>query len=344
MNTFMNHPDCTLENLNWRREMAATIPNERIMKQEFPLDDIEAFQDSGAPVFRSDDIEALRKGCRHPQVIGVLISDASPSVSKADPSLRSKILENICFREDREALENILSGEHAMKTRYERDRLRIWKYPEKTMNVSDRYVVVFDPQKGLSESADWGVIAVFDRYPMVYGGKPEIVAEWRGRLDKDIAIWIAAQIAKYYNNALLVVESNTYDSDSKEDDSELIFDMLSGYYYHLYSRTPADKIKDGLPVKYGFNTNRSTKPMIIAHYVAILREKGYKERNGEALNEARVYEQKKNGSFGAKQGKHDDILMTRMIGCYICYELPTPKIIDDVRKHKPALPVNESSF
>jgi hypothetical protein len=77
--------------------------------------------------------------------------------------------------------------------------------------VSDRYITIFDPQKGLSEKADWGVITVIDRYWMMFGGKPEIVAEWRGRIDKDIAIWVAAQIAAFYNNSLLVVESNTYE-------------------------------------------------------------------------------------------------------------------------------------
>lgn len=177
------------------------------------------------------------------------------------------------------------------------------------------------------------------------GGKPEVVAEWRGQIDKDITIWIAAQIAKYYNNALLVVESNTYDTTIKEDDNEFIFDTIAEYYDNLYSRTPADQIRDGIPAKYGFNTNKSTKPMIIANYVVMLREKGYVERNGAALDEARVYEQKQNGSFGAKDGKHDDILMTRMIGCYICYELPIPAIINENSSNRSSRAmVGESSF
>lgn len=344
MNTFANHPACSLENLNWRRLKAGTMPSERFMKQEFPLDDIEAFQDSGMPAFRSEDVEALRKDCKPPVSVGILASDCPPALAKTETKRRGEILTNLHFVEDREALEDILSGEAKLIELKEREKLKVWAFPDNEIRVSDRYVVVFDPQKGISESADWGVITVFDRFPMVYGGVPEIVAEWKGRIDKDIAIWIAVQIAKFYNDALLVVESNTYDSDVKEDDSEFIFDTVSGYYYHLYSRTPADKIKDGVPVKYGFNTNRSTKPMIIGNYVAILREKGYKERNNEALNEARVYEQKKNGSFGAKLGKHDDILITRMIGCYICYELPAPVILDDVVKYKPERLVGESSI
>jgi hypothetical protein len=344
LNTFQNHPECTLENLNWRRRKAASMPNERIMKREFPLDDIEAFQDSGIPAFRSEDVEYLRKYCMLPASIGTLSSDFPAAMAKINPERRKEVLLNIRFVEEKEVLEAMQEGSKKDCLLKERNRLKVWKFPDASIRISDRYVVVFDPQKGLSESADWGVIAVFDRFPMIYGGCPEVVAEWRGRVDKDIAIWIAAQTAKYYCNALLVVESNTYDSEFKDDDSEFIFDVIAAYYDCFYSRTPADKIKEGVPIKYGFNTNRSTKPVIIGNYVSILRERGYIERNSEALNEARVYEQKKNGSFGAKQGKHDDILMTRMIGCHVCYELPVPVELDSVEKYKSVPPTGESSI
>ncbi len=344
LNLFNNKKECTLENLNWRRAKRAEMSSEAKMKQEYPSDDIEAFQDSGLPAFRSEDVEAMRVDCRLPEAIGTLASDCPPSASKLEPKRRKEILQNIRFVEDKEALEGIQSSDPNLKARKERDRLKVWEFPVTDMRVSDRYIVVFDPQKGISEKADWGVIVVFDRYWMMFGGKPEIVAQWRGRIDKDVAIWVAAQIAKFYNDALLVVESNTYDSEFKEDDSEFIFDTIAEHYRNLYSRTPADKIKEGFPAKYGFNTNRNTKPMIIGGFVAVLREKGYVERENEALNEARVYEQKKNGSFGAKEGKHDDIIMTRMIGCQICYELPLPVVLDDVKKYRSERPVGESSI
>ncbi|MDR0734078.1 MAG: hypothetical protein LBF08_08530, partial [Dysgonamonadaceae bacterium] len=344
INLFNNNKECTLENINWRRLKRSEMSSEAKMKQEYPTDDIEAFQDSGLPAFRSEDVERLKKDCRTPEAIGILASDCPASSAKMETKRRKEILSGIKFVEDTDALEHYNSSDPKTKARSERDKLKIWEFPDTEMKISNRYVVVFDPQKGISDSADWGVIAVFDRYWMMYGGKPEIVAEWRGRIDKDIAIWVAAQIAKYYNNALLVVESNTYDSEYKEDDAEFIFDTVADYYGNLYSRTPADKIKEGIPAKYGFNTNRSTKPMIIGGYVAIIRENGYIERNRDALNEARVYEQKKNGSFGAKEGKHDDILMTRMIGCHICYELPAPAIVKEGSRFISRKPINESSL
>lgn len=343
INLFNNYRECTLENLNWRRSKRSDMPSEAKMRQDFPSNDIEAFQDSGLPAFRAEDVEALRKDCRMPIAIGELVSDCAPALSKVEPNRRSEILQNIYLNEDASALEDI-KLDPKMKALRERNKLKIWEYPDTSMQVSHRYLVVFDPQKGISESADWGVITVIDRYWMMYKGVPEVVAEWRGRIDKDIAIWIAAQVAKYYNNAMLVVESNTYDSDLKTDESELIFDTLATYYTNLYSRTAADKIRNGLPVKYGFHTNKSTKTMIIANYVALIREKGYKERSNDALNEARVYEQKKNGSYGAKEGKHDDILMTRLIGLYICFEMPLPVVVNNVKKQTKRIPVGESSF
>jgi hypothetical protein len=69
--------------------------------------------------------------------------------------------------------------------------------------------------------------------------------------------------------------------------------------------------------------------MIISNFISVIREGGYVERDEEALNEARMYEQKENGSYGAKEGHHDDILMTRMIGMYVAYAMPMPVIVEE---------------
>jgi hypothetical protein len=340
---FRNHPDCTLEALNWRRLKRAEAPGEAFMRQEFPSDAIEAFQDSGRPAFRSEDVEALRVQCRLPRAAGVMAGDGDPSFARLEPKKRKSILEHVRFVADAEALEGMKSATASVRAKMMRDRLCVWEYPEAEPKMANRYVVAFDPQKGLSESADWGVIVVFDRYWMQYGGKPEVVAQWRGRVDKDIAVWVAAQVATWYNHALLVVESNTYDSSVREDDAEFVFDTVASHYGNLYSRTPADRIRAGIPAVYGFHTNRNTKPMILNNYVAILREKAYVERCEEALDEARTYEQRANGSFGAKKGNHDDMLMTRMIGLHICFnEMPAPCSVADRPYALAALPSSES--
>lgn len=334
-NLFVNHKGCLLENINWRRLMRGQMVSEAKMRQEYPSDDIEAFQDSGSPVFRAEEVEALRGGCHEPVAVGRLRGDMQANEAKMHPKRRAEILDGLTFVEEDVAR---LKG----SANIYRDRLKVWAFPDTEINVSNRYVVVFDPQKGLSEKADWGVIVVIDRYWMMFGGKPEVVAEWRGRLDKDITIWIATQVAKWYCNALLVIESNTYESDGRYDDSEFIFDTISHYYKNIYSRTPSDKVKEGEPVEYGWHTNRSTKPMIVENFISELRESGYVERSGIACDELRTYEQKKNGSYGAKAGCHDDVAMTRMIGLYVCRNLRLPVVVEDKPARKPV--VRNGSF
>lgn len=344
INLFNNYEGCTLENINWYRGKLSEMSSVALMHQEFPSNDIEAFQDSGLPAFRSEDIEALRRDCKQPVAIGDITSDCSPTLAKLEPQRRKEVLANVRFVEDTDLLHELATIDPQRKNLKEQNRLKVWEYPEYD-RISNRYVVVVDTG-GRSQSADYSVIAVFDRYYQMYGGVPEVVAEWRGHIDHDILVWLSAQIAVYYNNALLVIESNTHETEANEGDhAEFIFDTIAEYYENLYSRTPADKIKEGVPAKWGFHTNRSTKTMIMDNYVAILRERGYIERNEQALNEARVYEKKKNGAYGAKEGQHDDILMTRMIGCYICYDLPTPKVVDAATKRaKRIRPISEASL
>ena len=328
LNLWNNHKECTLENINWRRQMAATMPSETKMRQEFPSDDIEAFQDSGSPAFKAEDVEKLRKDCCKPEFVGTLSAKVLPDMAVIDPKKRADILKQVEFILDTEATDWVRNGDQKTAFNKGLNKLHIWEMPDKEQRISDRYVVTFDPQRGTSDTADYGVIKVFDRYWMMYGEKPSLVATFYGHIDKDITLWIAAQVAVFYDNALLVVESNTYDqTNSGGDETEFIFDMLAEHYDNLYSRTPADKIRENAPIRYGFQTNKNTKPMLINNYIGIIREQSYIERDEETLNEARTYEQKKDGSYGAKAGKHDDRIMATMIGLYICYNLPIPKEI-----------------
>ncbi|MBR4155064.1 MAG: hypothetical protein IKT96_06950, partial [Paludibacteraceae bacterium] len=151
------------------------------------------------------------------------------------------------------------------------------------------------------------------------------VAQWRGHIDHDLLAWKAAQIALYYNKALLVIESNTLETEHSDDDStEYILETISRYYPNLYARQPSSMIHSG-GARWGFHMNRATKLMLIAHQVRMLRENGYIEHDYDACYEHDVFERKPNGSYGAMEGHHDDILITRCIGTYICYTEPLPQ-------------------
>jgi hypothetical protein len=312
----------TLEGIHWYTVKRKDYTSHADMAAEFPSDDIEAFKNSGNSVFNIYYIDNLRETCIPPDFVGEIQAEAVKG---------EKALKNVHFRED-----------HA-------GSFKIWEKPEKEPNVSNRYLVVVDVG-GRSNTADYSDIYVLDRYWMMYGGNPETAAEWHGHIDHDLLAWKAVGIAAYYNNALLVIESNTIetkDNDPDGDQSEYIFNQISGVYDNLYARqAPKEKIRQGIQNVWGFQTNRKTKPAIISNLVAILRDGGYVEKNIEVLEEYAFYEKKPNGSFGAMEGKNDDMLMTRAIALYICYlEMDLPKRLETgQRKRNTNRPISEATI
>lgn len=290
----------TLEAINWFIKERSKYSDHGMMASEYPSDDIEAFVHSGARVFDRYRVEELRKECRVPAMRGEVDGEAPDGPGS---------LEDVRFNPSANG------------------SLCIWKdrvLPDPDICIINRYLVVVDIG-GRSARADWSVIAVFDRDGMSTGQRPEIVAQWRGHTDIDLLAWNAARIARYYCDALLVIESNTLETRDparmvEGDQTLFILNQLRDAYPNLYARPQSeDDIIQGMPRKYGFHTNTATKPMIISNLVKVIREGLYIERDEECLNEYLTYEQRQNGSYGALPGRHDDILMTRAIGLHICF-------------------------
>lgn len=298
----------TLEAINWYIQERAKYNEHAVMASEYPSDDVEAFVHSGTRVFDKYKVEALRSSCRPPLEIGDVYADFDEG---------KNALLNLRFRQDRQGL------------------LWVWAHPEidPDERVTDRYLTVVDVG-GRSSKADFSVIVVFDRLFMSEGGKPVVVAQWYGHIDIDLLAWKAAQIAAYYDNSLLVIESNTLETHDRDrdvdgDQSQFILNQIKEIYPNLYARKQSEEaIVEGAPKRYGFHTNMSTKPMIITTLVKVIREGLYVERDERCLDEYNFYEKRKNGSFGAIVGKHDDILMTRAIGLHICFrEMEVPRFV-----------------
>ena len=277
------------------------------MASEFPSDDIEAFVHSGARVFDKYHVEALRQSCRPPKYIGEVYADEDSGKGA---------LKNVRFAEDGQGL------------------FWVWSLPEIDTQevIKNRYLVVVDIG-GRSKGADFSVILVLDRLFMMDGGKPSVIAQWYGHIDMDLLAWKAAQIASFYDDALLVIESNTIETHDRErmvdgDQSSFLLNLIKDSYPNLYARKQSEEdIVNRVPRKYGFHTNISTKPMIISTLVKVIREGLYVERDMRCLDEYMTYEKRPNGSFSAILGKHDDLLMTRAIGLHICFfEMDMPVV------------------
>lgn len=297
----------TIEGINWYIDKRAEFNDHSDFAAEYPSDDVEAFAHSGARVFDIYKVAALAEQCKAPKWRGELVGES-------DSGARS--LAELRFVEQ------------------EHGELWVWQKPEIFVDgpIADRYLVVVDVG-GRGEKADFSIICVIDRYWMMEGGKPEVVAEWRGHTDIDLLAWNAARVAKWYDNALLVIESNTIETREPQhvtegDQTGFILNEIKEAYPNLYARRQSDEeIREGAPRKWGFHTNVSTKPMIISALVRAVRDGLYVERDKRATDELVVYERRQNGSYGAIPGMHDDLLMTRAIGLWVCfYEMDVPRV------------------
>lgn len=308
----------TLEAIQWYIHERMKYDDHGNMASEYPSDDVEAFVHSGARVFDKYKVKALEPACKAPKYIGDVYADADSG---------AEAIKGVRFMEDKQGL------------------LWIWALPEIDPQeiIQNRYLVVVDVG-GRSKGADFSVILVLDRLFMMDGGKPSVVAQWYGHIDMDLLAWKAAQIAAFYDNALLVIESNTIETHDKErsvdgDQSSFLLMEIKDAYPNLYARKQSeDDIVNKVPRKYGFHTNVATKPMIISTLVKVIREGLYVERDERCLNEYLTYEKRPNGSFSAILGKHDDLLMTRAIGLHICFfEMDMPAVVQRtttrIKKH-----------
>ncbi len=279
----------TLEGIKWyKRFKRRERYSDWEMMEEFPSTANEAFVSSGQRVFPQQYTIHLRDNCCEPEMVGELQGGAITGPGS---------LKGIKF------VESPHGG------------LWVWTPPDtESKPIKDRYVVFMDIG-GTKKDADKSVIRVLDRYWMVEGGQPEFVATWRGNIDHDLLAWKGAQIARWYNNALFLVESNSLD---KKHDGEghfyTILNEIADFYDNLFARTTPDKIKEGAPIKYGFHTDRKTKPEIIDTLKAAARDHMYVERDARAVDEMDTYEIKPNGALGAQDGCFDDMVVTSA-GC-----------------------------
>lgn len=298
----------TLEAIHWYVSERSKYTNHGDMASEYPSDDIEAFTYSGRKVFSSEDVEQFRPACRAPRWIGEIYGSADEG---------EKAIEGLRFKKEADG------------------RLFMWHDVERSdiEEVTDRYLVVVDVCKGHTKNADFADILVIDRLFMMDGEPPVVAAEWHGHIDMDKLAWKSTQVAAYYNNAMLVIESNTLETNNTKGEAEYILTLIHEVYgRQLYARKQsAEDIRQGLPKKYGYHTNPLTKKVVIYNLKVVIRERLYIEREEACLDEYLTYVETENNVFEAMEGYHDDRLMTRAIGMQVCYhEMELPRIVKKI--------------
>ena len=270
---------CTLEAIKWYHDKRLGFPDHRSMKAEYPTVAAEAFESTSRGVFAPADVERLRAGCGEEGERGEVVLSEQGDVSRPGGVPRfSPSPQGLFVR---------------------------WKEPRR----GGAYIVCVDIG-GRSRGSDYSVISVLDRHTDTLG-RPEIVGQWRGHIDHDLLAAKASAIGRYFNNAMLVVESNSWESSS-EGHGHYIFETLRQSYPYLYCRSGESGQR--LP---GFHVNVRTKAALIANLVAYVRDGAYTERCPTACDELMQYEALPDGGYSAMKGCHDDVLMTRAISLYI---------------------------
>ncbi len=295
----------TLEHINWYRYRRKKVSFAK-MCNEAPATPEQAFFTAGNHVFDPFEVSKKRERCREPLFVGDLVADGNKG---------AEAIRNISFIPNSDG------------------NLRIWQKPDDSP-IRDRYLVILDPRRGASEGADPACITVIDRLLLMpdfgLGGRAEVVAEMNYKADPDLQAYDAMRVAEYYNHALLVIESNTLESMNKErnngiDSFEYILDIVSKHYDHLYMRHRSEEeVKKKIVPKWGFHTNAETKPKVINHMKECLRDDLWDEPSTICCDQMACY-MEDHGKTDAVSGQHDDAVMSRAIGLWVCYkEMPWP--------------------
>ncbi len=263
---------CTLEMIKWYHEKRKSYQSHHKMMAEFPTNSTEAFSTSGRCVFSLSRLDAMRTQCCEPLAKGEL--------KKVNGKWRI-----------------IDEG---------KPRLKVWKMPTTDM-LESKYVVGVDIG-GRSASADYSVISVIDCHDRIC----ETVAQWRGHIDHDLLIEKAIAIASFYNQALLVVESNTLETHASDGKSAYLLRRLKDEYSNVFRRKTEPH-----GFKVGFQTNVLTKAQVVNHLVTMVREGLLVEHDSDAIDEMSWFEERLCGGFGAIDGKHDDMVMSRGIALLV---------------------------
>ena len=288
---FLWDAGATLEGIAWYHKFKTDNRySDWRMQSEFPSTDTEAFQSTGARVFAPDYVQLMRRHCMAPEYIGQLFAKGRKG---------KEAFEDIEFQSTPEG------------------NLWIWQLPDKTIDIRNRYIVTVDIG-GRTDLADFSTVRVLDRYWRMYGGEDEMVATWKGHLDQDLFAWVAVQIAEFWNHAFFIVESNSLKKEklSAEGDHYLtILDEIAEFYDNIFTRTSPQKVRGNPPVLYGLHMGQN-KVMIIDSLNGALRDQSYIERDIRVLDECDCFEYKPDGTMGAVEGMHDDLVIPTAMGTW----------------------------
>lgn len=190
------------------------------------------------------------------------------------------------------------------KSFVERDdgELKIWQKPI----PGEKYFIGGDPAEGLAKG-DWTVAEVVDSQGIQ-------VAEFRAHIEPDKFADILTGLGRMYNRAEVICERNNH--------GQLVLYRLAKEigYPNIFTQVDFENQGEGKEQKkYGFLTTTKSKPLIIDHFAALMRDKESGIVSSGLVEECRTYVVDARGRTNAQQGKHDDMIMAYALAQYLRY-------------------------
>lgn len=131
------------------------------------------------------------------------------------------------------------------------------------------------------------------------------VATVRTQLNSDIYTYQMYCLGMYYNQALIGIEINF--------NTFPVIELKRLNYPHQYIREEYDSISKKIQQKFGWKTDRNTRPMIISNEQAVIRDHIELFTDITMLLECLSFIYDENMRPDAMDGKHDDLLFSDMI-------------------------------
>jgi hypothetical protein len=170
--------------------------------------------------------------------------------------------------------------------------LAIKSFPEK--NYMNRYIIGADVGRGY-EDGDWTVFKVFDRLTDTW------VARWKSKMAEDLAAFELMKLGEYYNEALIIVESNL---------ATIINVIKPNGLYPYTGEVWAREFKNNGEILYGYLTTGAGRKPLIDSLQAFIRPDYGKLFDMSTVKEYRSFVRTVNSAgnvkYQADAGQHDD--------------------------------------
>ena len=131
------------------------------------------------------------------------------------------------------------------------------------------------------------------------------VATVRTQINSDIYTYQMYCLGKYYNNAMIAIEVNF--------NTFPVIELKRLQYPHQYKREEYDNISKKIQEKFGWKTDRNTRPLIISEEQAMIRDHIELFVDITMILECLSFVYDEDMRPDAMEGKHDDLLFSDMI-------------------------------